>query len=129
MTAAVDFKVCQNPACGRPFFRSPRSGLGRWGARRYCSTTCGVAVAEASDMSWQARAACRDVDPELFFPVGTGGASFDGQVAEAKAVCARCPVRGDCLSWALAGLEFGIAGGATPEERRRINAVLSGAAS
>ncbi len=40
------------------------------------------------------------------------------QVAVAKAVCARCPVRAACLDEALIRIPYGIAGGLTPEERR-----------
>ncbi|MFC8277475.1 WhiB family transcriptional regulator [Streptomyces sp. NPDC057271] len=50
--------------------------------------------------SWRARAACQDVDPDLFFPVGTGAPALI-QVEEAKQVCRRCPVREECLRWAM----------------------------
>ncbi|MFF9909147.1 WhiB family transcriptional regulator [Streptomyces sp. NPDC013457] len=50
--------------------------------------------------SWRARAACQDVDPDLFFPVGTGAPALI-QVEEAKEVCRRCPVREECLRWAM----------------------------
>ena len=67
---------------------------------------------------WRHRAACRDEDPELFFPAGTSGPALL-QVEQAKAVCRRCPVTGECLRWALdTGQEYGIWGGATEEERR-----------
>lgn len=69
---------------------------------------------------WIEDAACREpgVDPELFFPVSESGPAA-GQVAAAKAVCAGCPVAGDCLGWALrAGEATGIWGGTTPAERR-----------
>jgi WhiB family transcriptional regulator, redox-sensing transcriptional regulator len=65
-------------------------------------------------------AACRDEDPELFFAVGTAGPALV-QIAEAKAVCARCPVVAPCLAWALAtGQDDGIWGGLTPDERRAL---------
>lgn len=67
---------------------------------------------------WTDLAACRGVDPELFYPVSTTGPAL-AQVEEAKRVCAGCPVTADCLSWALrAGEPIGIWGGTTPEERR-----------
>jgi WhiB family redox-sensing transcriptional regulator len=67
---------------------------------------------------WTDLAACRAVDPELFFPVSTSGPALD-QVAEAKRVCASCSVRSNCLAWALrAGESAGIWGGTTPDERR-----------
>lgn len=69
---------------------------------------------------WIARAGCREVPPEVFFPVAVAGPAFERQVAAAKAVCAGCPVRSECLAWALAdgALADGIAGGLTAEERR-----------
>jgi WhiB family redox-sensing transcriptional regulator len=70
------------------------------------------------DVSWTDRAACRDEDPELFFPISATGPGR-AQAAEATAVCARCPVRGECLEYALTtGQEAGIWGGLTEEERR-----------
>jgi WhiB family transcriptional regulator, redox-sensing transcriptional regulator len=67
---------------------------------------------------WRERAACRDEDPELFFPVSEMGPSAR-QVDQAKAVCARCPVRARCLTYALEnGLDHGIYGGTTETERR-----------
>lgn len=51
-------------------------------------------------MDWRHKAICRDEDPELFFPVGNSGPAL-AQIADAKLVCARCPVTADCLSWAL----------------------------
>lgn len=69
---------------------------------------------------WAAAGACRHSDPELFFPVTTTGPAA-GQVARAKKVCARCPVRVPCLEFALdSGQAFGVWGGTTGEERRLI---------
>jgi WhiB family transcriptional regulator, redox-sensing transcriptional regulator len=66
---------------------------------------------------WRQRAACRHADPELFFPISAAGPGR-GQVAEAKAVCARCPVRPDCLSFALSTRQaHGIWGGLSEQER------------
>ena len=67
---------------------------------------------------WRHRAVCRDVDPEIFFPAAQAGPVHDRQIAAAKAVCAGCPVRPECLTFALTGLPEGIAGGLTPSERR-----------
>jgi WhiB family redox-sensing transcriptional regulator len=69
-------------------------------------------------MDWRHRGACIGIDPELFFPTGTGAAA-DRQAAEAKAVCVLCPVREDCLAWALRkGEQGGIWGGLDQDERR-----------
>jgi hypothetical protein len=67
--------------------------------------------------NWRNDAACRDVDPELFQPTAESGPVLAAQVAEARAVCERCPVRAECLSFALAMLPHGIAGGLTETER------------
>ena len=65
-------------------------------------------------------AACKDEDAELFFPISDVGPGAR-QTAQAKAVCARCPVRAECLGYALdSGLDHGIFGGTTADERRRL---------
>jgi WhiB family redox-sensing transcriptional regulator len=69
-------------------------------------------------MDWRHRAACRDEDPEMFFPVGTSGPALL-QITEAKAVCRRCPVASECLDWALTrGEDSGVWGGMSEDERR-----------
>jgi WhiB family redox-sensing transcriptional regulator len=69
---------------------------------------------------WTSLAACRDKDPELFFPVSDMGPGAR-QVTEAKAVCAGCPVRSECLTYALEdGLDHGIFGGLTERDRREL---------
>ncbi|WP_210588618.1 WhiB family transcriptional regulator [Streptomyces sp. GESEQ-35] len=71
-------------------------------------------------MEWLIYAACAGEDPELFFPVGTSGPALR-DVAEAKRVCARCPVADECLTWALDnGQTSGVWGGTGEEERRRL---------
>ena len=71
-------------------------------------------------MDWRHKAECRNEDPELFFPIGTSGPALL-QIAEAKAVCHRCPVSAECLRWALAmGMTDGIWGGLTEDERRAL---------
>lgn len=79
-------------------------------------------TAISTDEHWTSRAACLGSDPDLFFPIGSSGPALR-QEAQAKAVCARCPVRTDCLGYALAtGQAAGVWGGATEEERREIRA-------
>ncbi len=71
-------------------------------------------------MEWVHRAKCRDVDPELFFPVGTTGPAA-AQIEAAKEVCVKCSVRDECLEWALVtGQDAGVWGGTSEEERRSI---------
>jgi WhiB family redox-sensing transcriptional regulator len=70
---------------------------------------------EQDEQGWQLYANCLGVDPDLFFP--ERGAS----TKEAKSVCKGCVVRDDCLEYALAnGEKFGIWGGLSERERRRI---------
>jgi WhiB family redox-sensing transcriptional regulator len=69
---------------------------------------------------WRAQAACRDTDPDLFFPVGTTGPAIE-QIENAKAVCNTCEVRQPCLDYALTtNQDSGIWGGTSEEERRQI---------
>lgn len=71
-------------------------------------------------MDWRAEAACRDEDPELFFPLGDTGPALM-QIEDAKSVCRACAVTTDCLSWALeSGQEAGIWGGMSEAERRQL---------
>lgn len=66
--------------------------------------------------AWQADAACAGVGTELFFADASGQFS-----AEALAVCNTCPVRVECLDWALAnGDDEGVWGGMTASQRRRL---------
>lgn len=72
------------------------------------------------DRPWVARALCAGMEPEVFFPEGVDGPALL-DVANAKAVCANCPVREECLDWALRiGEAHGIWGGTTPSERRML---------
>lgn len=64
---------------------------------------------------WAKQAVCAGEDPEVFFPPknDSGGA--------ARRICARCPVREQCLAYALdADERFGIWGGLDENERRRL---------
>jgi WhiB family redox-sensing transcriptional regulator len=78
-----------------------------------------VAAAQASfedgDESWRQGALCAETDPEAFFP------EKGGSTREAKRVCVGCPVRLQCLEYALGNDErFGIWGGLSERERRRL---------
>jgi WhiB family transcriptional regulator, redox-sensing transcriptional regulator len=69
-------------------------------------------------LNWRTRAACRYVEPELFFPLGTAGPALQA-IDRAKQICGACPVRARCLDWAIRhGAAYGIWGGRTEEERR-----------
>lgn len=65
------------------------------------------------DTSWMLDGTCRQVDPEMWFPVS------DNQ--KARRICAECPVRRQCLDYALAnGEQEGIWGGTSANQRRRM---------
>jgi WhiB family transcriptional regulator, redox-sensing transcriptional regulator len=69
-------------------------------------------------LEWRQSAACREADPDIFFPVSPAGPGRD-EVARAKALCAGCQVRRQCLQFALATHQaHGVWGGTTEEERR-----------
>jgi len=72
---------------------------------------------------WRESGACRTADTALFFPVS------DDDAGPAKAICAVCPVREQCLVFALANREEqGVWGGLTETERRRVRRRRSSAA-
>jgi WhiB family transcriptional regulator, redox-sensing transcriptional regulator len=63
------------------------------------------------DVGWHQYAACRDVDPEIFYP-GQGRSA-----QPAREVCAGCRVRSECLDYALNDGDaraWGVWGGTTP---------------
>lgn len=65
--------------------------------------------------AWMDHALCAETDPEIFFP------AKGGSVREAKAVCARCPVREPCADTAITNDEhYGIWSGMTENDRRRL---------
>jgi WhiB family redox-sensing transcriptional regulator len=71
---------------------------------------------------WRTRGACRlEEDPDLFFPVGNSPQA-QAQTANAKAVCMACPVRRECLNWALeTHQDDGVLGGLSEDERRELH--------
>lgn len=75
-----------------------------------------IAVPITEERPWAAFAACRDRDPDLFFPTSPEGER------DAVRVCAGCPVHVDCLEFALgAKIRFGVWGGMTEKERRSLH--------
>jgi WhiB family redox-sensing transcriptional regulator len=105
---------CKVPAvtrgmCGRHYTRVMRG-----------ADAAPAGAERAPSAAWMAEAVCREVDPEVFFPVGSTGPAAQ-QIAEAKFVCHQCPVRAECLSWALAtGQDSGVWGGMSEDERRAL---------
>ena len=82
-----------------------------------------VSVAALVREAWQQRAACRGPDTWLFFPPNHFERKDEKEAREAraKAVCRTCPVRIECLDYALRIREpYGIWGGLTELERREV---------
>lgn len=67
------------------------------------------------ETSWEDRALCAETDAEAFFPL-KGQSS-----APAKKVCRECPVKVECLEYALAAeIRDGVWGGLSERERRKL---------
>jgi WhiB family redox-sensing transcriptional regulator len=79
-----------------------------------------MALTAAEPKQWMENAACRDTDPDMFFPVGTTGASLE-QISRATAICSICAAADACLNFALqTNQEFGVWGGYAEDDRRRL---------
>lgn len=69
---------------------------------------------------WMADAKCLNADPDVFFP------EKGGSTREAKRVCGECPVRRECLAYALDNDErWGVWGGLAERERRKLKRLAS----
>ena len=74
----------------------------------------------SQEYGWRDRAACKYSHPELFFPTGSTGDALE-EIEAAKAVCRSCPVRRECLSFAVeTNQDAGVWGGMSEDERRRL---------
>ena len=72
-------------------------------------------MVDQDDMWWAEAGRCAGVDPDVFFP------RRGDDPGPAKAFCRACPVRSECLSWALeSNQKHGIWGGMTESQRRRL---------
>lgn len=77
-------------------------------------------TADQLTQEWRHRAACRGQDDDLFFPVGEGRLA-SAQTEEAKDICGTCPVRSDCLQFALdLDITDGVWGGLSERQRRAL---------
>ena len=71
-------------------------------------------------LPWASEAKCLNADPDVFFP------EKGGSTREAKRICGECPVRDECLEYALEEDErFGIWGGMSERERRKLKRLAS----
>lgn len=83
-------------------------------------------LASAPSTSWQAHGLCRTIDSGVFFPPAHFEHKPEREAREkrAKAICNECPVRPECLDWALSTKEpHGVWGGYAESDRKQ---VLSG---
>jgi len=64
--------------------------------------------------TWYSDAACKGMDVRLFFP------EVGNIPEEARSVCERCPVIDACREWGIRHEHFGVWGGLSEKERRRI---------
>jgi WhiB family redox-sensing transcriptional regulator len=80
-------------------------------------------VAHQHDDQWQLKASCRGPQALVFFPPSYVERKEErlGREREAKAICRACPVREDCLGYALRIQEpHGIWGGLNEAERKQL---------
>ena len=82
--------------------------------------------------SWAENALCAQADdPDAWFP----DKGRSAPAVTAKQICGRCPVRAECLDYALSGadtwkgISTGIWGGTTPRERARLRRARKAAAA
>ena len=67
------------------------------------------------ELEWMQAGSCRNYPPAAFFP--SDGVGVDA----ARKICAECPVKAECLEYALVNrIDHGVWGGCSERERRRI---------
>jgi WhiB family redox-sensing transcriptional regulator len=72
-------------------------------------------VPVTDERPWMVFAACREQDPDLFFP------QTKEEAERAIAICRTCPVRSECREYSLEAAErFGVWGGLTEKQRLRL---------
>lgn len=122
--------------CHQPFGPRPGEYRSEYLKRRCCSRTCRAINGHLGraktpgrpryiedDLAWRWLGACRGVDPELF-DITPGPQGPDTRIA--KAICAMCPVRVECLTWAVRNDEWGVWGGTTRSEREQMTGGAAG---
>lgn len=74
---------------------------------------------EPGDQSWRRNARCKGLSVDLFFPKKEDIKTNHVLIANARLVCAGCPVRRECLRFAIDNaITHGLYGGVMPRERR-----------
>ena len=88
------------------------------------TTSTSTRNATVNGVVWWVLAACRDVDPETFYPLNLAPRS--DAVRRARRVCTGCPVLPECLADVMTsedpGRRWGVIGGTTPDERTALYA-------
>lgn len=94
--------------------RTSHAAYQREWRRRQSTTYDNLPTAPSMDLGWMDRAACRHESTDLFY---SGGRKFHRAVA----ICQQCPVRQQCLNYAVATEQpQGVWGGLTPEQRNNL---------
>lgn len=97
---------------------------GSWHTEGTPSVWALLNLGDPDETGWMLRGLCAQTDPDAFFP-NTGE-----NAGPSKSVCAACPVRVECLEYALEHNErFGVWGGLSERERRQERARRAAAAS
>ena len=122
MARAVEFAPpTQPPSPARP--AAPSSLM--TGA---AGTPVSIRAAMWNDLAWREKAACHDIDTNIFFPVGMTGSSIE-QTNRAKTICRSCAAQAPCLEFALrTNQDHGVWGAHTEEERRALRRARRAAA-
>lgn len=75
----------------------------------------GYGKQSAQDLGWMEDALCAQTDPDIFYP------EKGGSTAPATSVCSSCPVKSECLEYAVTNdIRHGIWGGTSDNDRKRI---------
>lgn len=73
-----------------------------------------------AELSWKKDALCRNMPPNFFYPVGQSRAA-EAQTEQAQRVCHECPVKDECLEYAVTNNErHGVWGGESEKSRMTI---------
>ena len=77
-----------------------------------------IYVMESTTKDWRDKAACKDADPELFFPASKSELDQERAKDTIARYCIGCAVIADCLDYAInKGEDSGIWGGQTESQR------------
>lgn len=79
-------------------------------------TPYAINISADEDITWMKKGLCVYADPKIFFPKYDAPSTTEAP----KAICNRCPVRGECLEWALNHDEEGVWGGTNEADRRAL---------